>query len=74
MALDHVHGPAFLAAIRDAQRAVLAHAEAVAHGRKQGTLTTDQLDSLVDSQRHLDTLRLAYIAAKHPDANEVPRT
>lgn len=73
MALDHVHGPAFLAAIRDAQRAVLAHAEAVAHGRKQGTLTTDQLDSLVDSQRHLDTLRLAYIAAKHPKTTSTPR-
>ena len=74
MTLEHVHGPAFLAAIRSAQKAVLDHAETVADGRKAGTLATEHLDALVDAQRHLDTLRLAYITAKHPKATSRPRT
>ena len=74
MALDHVHGPAFKASYRDAQRAVLDYAELVANGRMQGTLTGAALDQLVKAQKHLDTLKLAYIVGQSPDATEVPRT
>lgn len=59
--LDHQHGPAFKARYREAQWSVLDHAETVAHGRRQGTLTTDELDALVTAQLHLDRLRYAYI-------------
>lgn len=59
--LDNVHGPALKARYRDAQRALLDHAETVAHGRRNGTLTTQQLDALVDAQLALDRLRFAYI-------------
>lgn len=61
MTLEHVHGPAFKARYREAQRAVIDHAETVAHGRRNGTLTTDELDALVSAQLVLDRLRFAYI-------------
>lgn len=61
MTLEHVHGPAFLARMRDAQRLVLARAEAVADGRRNGSLSAAALDRLVDAQRELDRLRKLYI-------------
>lgn len=69
MALDHVHGPAFMLRYRDAQRLVLDRAEAVAHGRMHGTLTKAELDRLVDAQSDLDKLRRAYLQATDPDSS-----
>lgn len=69
MALDYVHGPAFKARYRDAQRAVLDYAEAVAHGRMRGTLTTAALDKLVNAQTDLDRLRTAYLRGIDPDSS-----
>ena len=67
MTLEHVHGPAFLKAYRDAQRAVLDRAEAIAHGRRSGTLSAADLDRLTAAQRRLDELRQAYIRGTTPD-------
>lgn len=61
--LEHVHGPAFMLRYRNAQRAVLDHAESVADGRRNGTLTKDALDQLAAAQSELDKLRRAYIIA-----------
>lgn len=61
MTLEHVHGPAFMARMRDAQKLVLARAEAVADGRRNGSLSAAALDRLVDAQRELDRLRKLYI-------------
>lgn len=69
MTLEHVHGPAFKARMRDAQRAVLDYAETVAHGRRNGTLTTAALDKLVDAQTDLDRLRTVYLRGIDPDSS-----
>ena len=61
MTLEHVHGPAFLARMRDAQKLVLNRAETVADGRRNGSLSAAALDRLVDAQRELDRLRRLYI-------------
>lgn len=61
MTLEHVHGPAFLARMRDAQKLVLNRAETVADGRRTGSLSAAALDRLVDAQRELDRLRRLYI-------------
>ena len=61
MTLEHVHGPAFMARMRDAQKLVLVRAEAVADGRRNGSLSAAALDRLVDAQRELDRLRKLYI-------------
>lgn len=61
MTLEHVHGPAFIARMRDAQRLVLARAEAVADGRRNGSLSAASLDRLVDAQSDLDRLRRLYL-------------
>lgn len=62
MTLEHVHGPAFMSRYRDAQRLVLARAEAVADGRRSGSLSADSIDRLVEAQRDLDRLRKLYIS------------
>ena len=61
MTLEHVHGPAFMARMRDAQKLVLVRAEAVADGRRNGSLSAAALDRLVEAQRELDRLRKLYI-------------
>ena len=61
MTLEHVHGPAFMARMRDAQKLVLVRAEAVSDGRRNGSLSAAALDRLVDAQRELDRLRKLYI-------------
>lgn len=68
MTLEHVHGPAMLARIREAQRAVLDYGEQVAHGRRNGTLTRQQLDQLADAYDELHRLRSLYIRGTAPDA------
>lgn len=61
MTLEHVHGPAFMLRYRDAQRAVLDRAEAVADGRRNGSLSAAALDRLADAQSDLDRLRKLYV-------------
>lgn len=70
MTLEHVHGPAFLARMRDAQRLVLARAEAVADGRRNGSLSAAAIDRLVDAQSDLDRLRRLYITATAESATQ----
>lgn len=67
MTLEHVHGPAMLARIREARRAVLDHGEQVAYGRRNGTLTREQLDRLADAYDEFHRLRSAYIRGTAPD-------
>ena len=67
MTLKHVHGPAMLARIREAQSAVLDYGEQVADGRRNGTLTRQQLDRLADAYDELHRLRSAYIRGTAPD-------
>jgi len=50
-----------MARMRDAQKLVLVRAEAVADGRRNGSLSAAALDRLVDAQRELDRLRKLYI-------------
>ena len=70
MTLEHVHGPEFLARMRDAQRLVLARAEAVADGRRSGSLSAAAIDRLVDAQSDLDRLRRLYLTAASESATE----
>lgn len=70
MTLEHVHGPAFKARMRDAQRLVLARAEAVSDGRRSGSLSAAALDRLVDAQRDLDRLRKLYVTGAGESAPE----
>lgn len=70
MSLEHVHGPAFKAAYREAQRTVLDYAEEVAIGRSSGSLTAAALDRLTAAQKRLDKLRQAYIRGTALDAAE----
>lgn len=70
MTLEHVHGPEFLARMRDAQRHVLARAEAVADGRRSGSLSAAAIDRLVDAQSDLDRLRRLYLTAAGESATE----
>lgn len=67
MALDHVHGPAFMLRWRDAQRAVLDRAEAVADGRRNGSLSTQALDQLAAAQAELSRYRRLYITGTADD-------
>lgn len=62
MTLEHVHGPAFMLRYREAQQLVLARAEAVADGRRNGCLTAEAIDDLTDAQGALDRLRRLYLA------------
>lgn len=70
MTLEHVHGPAFMARMRDAQRLVLARAEAVSDGRRNGSLSAAALDRLVDAQSDLDRLRRLYLTGAGESAPE----
>lgn len=68
MSLEHVHGPAFLLRYRDAQRAVLAEAEAIVYARRNGTLSTAALQRLESHQDELDRLRGLYLRGLPTDA------
>lgn len=70
MALDYIHGPAFKLRYRDAQRAVLNRAEAVADGRRSGSLSAAAIDRLVDAQGDLDRLRRLYLSGADESATQ----
>lgn len=70
MTLEHVHGPAFMSRYRDAQKLVLARAEAVADGRRSGSLSAAAIDHLVAAQRDLDRLRKLYLTGAGESAPE----
>lgn len=61
MSLEHVHGPAFMLRYRDAQRAVLAEAEAIVYARRNGTLSAAALQRLGTHQDEVDRLRGVYL-------------
>lgn len=65
MTLD-LADPSIRHELRDAQRAVLDHAEEVTHTRARGTLSAASLDRLAAATEHLSAVRRRYITGDPP--------